>query len=112
MTTIDIMMKNKAGALSKLLAKPGPKPCPPLPWLQPTVFNTLNFVVSNEVECLDKKVWLVELLLSNKPGHEDYLHLSVVDNQTLQGASGCSAINMELVAGHINMHERTTKKNQ
>jgi hypothetical protein len=38
-----------------------------MPILQPTIFNTFIFVASNEVECVDKKMWFVEMLLANKP---------------------------------------------
>jgi hypothetical protein len=62
---VDTMMKNKAAALSNLLAKPGAKPTPPLPWLQPTILNTLTFVGSNEVDYLDKQVRLVQLVLAD-----------------------------------------------
>jgi hypothetical protein len=84
MSAVGRMMKNKAAVLRKLLRKPGLKPNRPLPWLQLTIFIALNFVVSNEVECLYKQVWLVELLLAHKSGHEDCLHPSIVDDQTVQ----------------------------
>jgi hypothetical protein len=46
--------------------------------IQPT-----NFVVNNEVKYLDKQVWLVELLLGDKPGREYCFHLSIVDDRTV-----------------------------
>jgi hypothetical protein len=54
MNADDMMMKNKATDLSNLppkpYVKPGLKPGPLLPLLLPTIFSTLTFVVSNEVE--------------------------------------------------------------
>jgi hypothetical protein len=38
----------------KQSAYEGPKPASPCPWLHPTIFSTLTFIVSNEFECLDK----------------------------------------------------------
>jgi hypothetical protein len=64
MTADVTMMKNKAADLSNLPAKPCLKPGPPLPRLQPTILNTLIFVVSNEFDGLDKHVRLVQLVLA------------------------------------------------
>jgi hypothetical protein len=44
------------------------KPDPPLPRLQSTIFSRLTFIVSNEVDGLDKQVWVVQLVLIEYPG--------------------------------------------
>jgi hypothetical protein len=64
MTRDDAVMKNKSADLTNLPAKPCLKSGPSLPRLQPPIFSTLIFVISNEVDGLDKQVWLVQLVLA------------------------------------------------
>jgi hypothetical protein len=84
MTIIDWMMKKKETSLCKLLAQPSLEPCPLLLWLHPTICRTFIFRVSNEVECLDQQMWFTELMLANKSGREDWLHVSIVDYRRVQ----------------------------
>jgi hypothetical protein len=63
MTGDDTVMKNKAADLTNLHAKPCFKPGP-LPRFQPTIFSRHLFIVSYEVDCLDKQVWLTHLFLA------------------------------------------------
>jgi hypothetical protein len=56
----------------KQSAYEGPKSPSPRPWLHPMIFSTLIFVVSNKVECLDKQLWVVQLVLI------DYLGMKIV----------------------------------
>ena len=74
----QIMTKESEALSRKLLAKLGPKPAPPLWWLQLTVLGIIFFVVCNEVDSPDQQVRLEQLRLAHKPGSEDRLHLSVV----------------------------------
>jgi hypothetical protein len=84
MTGDDIVMKNKAADITNLRAKPCLKPGPPFPRFQPTILSRRLFVVSYEVDCLDKQVRLVQLVLAKYPRREDCLHLSVVHNWNVE----------------------------
>ena len=78
----QIMTKDAEALSRKLLAKPGPKPAPPLRWLQLTVLGILFFVVCNEVDSPDQQVRLEQLRPADKSGREDRLHLSIVRDRS------------------------------